>query len=104
MRGQGAAPVDANSAAPAGIDAPQGQRGFGMRGQMGQGGGAGMRGQMGQGGDAAGARRGGARGGARGGGGMGGFNMANQIFRAIRIPINHPGLEGKELKPIEEEK
>ncbi|MBN2590840.1 MAG: aryl-sulfate sulfotransferase [Sedimentisphaerales bacterium] len=87
MRGMGAAPADANSAAP------QGQRGAGM---------AGMRGQLGQGAGAGafgGARAGGARGGARGGG-MGGFNMANQIFRAVRIPADHPALKGKELTPI----
>jgi hypothetical protein len=81
MRGMGDAPADANSAAPD-INAPPGQRGPNMRGQMGQGG-AGF---------AGGAGRGGAR-----GGGMGGFNMANQIFRAIRIPADHPALKGKEL-------
>jgi hypothetical protein len=91
MRGMGAVPSDANSIAPADTNspanvtaAPQGQRGFGMRGQMGQGAGAGL---------AGGARAGGARGGGMGGG----FNMANQIFRAIRIPADHPALKGKGL-------
>ncbi|NLX25613.1 MAG: hypothetical protein GXY61_06590 [Lentisphaerae bacterium] len=48
------------------------------------------------GGNAGGARRGG--GAARGGMGMGG-GMANQIFRATRIPADHPGLKGKTLSP-----
>jgi hypothetical protein len=30
--------------------------------------------------------------------GMGG-GMANQIFRATRIPADHPGLKGKTLSP-----
>lgn len=82
MRGIGTAPADANSIAPADANsvAPQGQRGAGMRGQIGRAGGAG-------------------RGGARGGGMGGGFNMANQIFRAIRIPADHPALKGKDLVP-----
>ncbi len=83
MPGQGAVPADANSAAPE-IISPEGQRGPGMRGRMGQGGNAGFAGGAG-------------RGGARGGGMGGGFNMANQIFRAIRIPADHPALKGKDL-------
>ena len=64
----------------------QGQRGPGNPGFRGRGGNV----------DAAGAP---GRGGARGGGMGGGFNMANQIFRATRIAENHPGLKGKDLTP-----
>jgi hypothetical protein len=99
MRGIGTVPADVNSTATAdanslaqGIAAPQGLRGAGM---------ASMRGQMGAGAAGAG---GAGRGGARGGGMGGGFNMANQIFRAVRIPANHPALKGKDLKPIVEKK
>ncbi|MBN2685762.1 MAG: aryl-sulfate sulfotransferase [Pontiellaceae bacterium] len=41
----------------------------------------------------------------RGGMGMGGMGggMANQIFRATRIPADHPGLKGKTLAPEKED-